>query len=230
MDSGGHCRNGSNVGGMNRNVACAALTLLLAASARSEPSQPKLLMGHFGPTEMAQVEAKGLTGSFDMAVDGGQQQYPRGRSRILGAGKGLVTYFNIHDVQPEVVRGEWRAPWYSFLANTVLARWGAVLTNAAGDTAFYAYYGGDRVLLNWAVIGWMRAEVLVQARSALPALSRRPSGTCSFPTLPRGCSPNEARARVDTGCDPHRLPREHPRALRIARRTFSRTVRQSPSR
>src|SRR5688572_22229491 len=72
-------------------VASIALTVLLAAPAHSAPSAAQLITGHLGPTQLAQGEAQGLTGVFAFAVDGGQQQYPRARARLLDAGKGLVT-------------------------------------------------------------------------------------------------------------------------------------------
>ena len=180
-------------------------------------------MGHFGPAELAQIEAKGLTGPFDLAVDGGQQQYPRARARILGAGKGLVTYFNVHDVQPEVVRGEWRAPWFSFLALTALRDWGAVLTNAAGDTAFNAYYGGDRVLLNWAVIDSARAEALVQAQLRAAGPGSAAFWDAFFPDLGPWMFSKRRGARFESIPVATRVAyRENIlRALRIARRTFS---------
>ncbi len=132
-------------------------------------------------------------------------------------------------MQPEVVRGEWRAPWFSFLALTALRDWGAVLTNAEGDTVFYTYYGGDRVLLNWAVIDSARAEAVVQAQIRAAGPRSAAFWDVFFPELApwmfakRGASFESIPAATRAAYRENIL-----RALRIARRAFGANGSQIP--
>jgi hypothetical protein len=150
------------------------------------------------------------------------QTYPEGAKWLKAAGKGYLVYFNVHDVQPEVVRGLWRAPWFSYLADTVMERWGAYLISAAGDTARYFAYGGTPYLINWAVIDSSRAERLVTAQKLAAGERAAAFWDVYFPELRPWMFHESGASYSDFGPELRRQYQENfERALRIARRAFA---------
>lgn len=201
------------------NVATLALSLMAQPGLPAEPAP--ILLRHFQQGAMARIETGRLPCCFDHAVDYGQQQFPRSAHWLRAAGKGRLVYFNVHDVQPEVVRGEWPAPWNSFVADTVMGAWGAYLVSESGDTARYFAYGGEPYLINWAVIDSTRAEHWVAAQKAAAGDSATAFWDVYFPELApwmfhdKGASYTDFPAVVGT-----RYRENFERALRIARRAF----------
>jgi len=75
--------------------------------------------------------------------------------QLLAEGYGCYRYVNILHCQPEAVTGEWYSPdtpWFNYLGQTVMLKWGAFLVNSPGDTAFFQYYDGDQYLIDWSVL------------------------------------------------------------------------------
>lgn len=196
-----------------------------------EPKRAPIIMRQFDPWELRAIEADGVPCCFDIAIDAGQQQYPLARQKLLDAGKGIVTYFNVHDVQPQVVRGTWSTPgkWFSFLADTVMADWGAYLVNANGDTAFYAFYGGDRYLLNWAKIDSARAEVLARAQLRAAGVHSAALWDVYFPRLDWWMFSGGGAQFATFSNDTVEAYETNLRAaLRIARRAFEKNAQRVP--
>jgi hypothetical protein len=138
-----------------------------------------LLIRHFSHADQ---EALAVPGDFDAAVINAEVA-PGSIQRLLSAGKGVICYFGVNSVQPEAIRGEWRTPWFSFLADTVMTEWGAYLVPTPGDTAFYKYYGGTRYMINWAVIGPERALRFAQAQKRIAGPQTALFWDVYFPTL-----------------------------------------------
>ena len=196
--------------------------LLLALLLVGCSSERRVLMRHFDPAHLAAVQRDSVPCCFDIAVDHGQQQFPVARQKLLDSGKGLLTYFNVHDIQPEVVRGEWRSPWFAFLADSVMASWGAYLVNAAGDTAFYAFYGGNRYLLNWVAIDSLRAETFAAAQVAAAGEESGGFWDVYFPHLaPWMFAPHGASYESIAPEERFRYQVNAEQGLRIARRALS---------
>lgn len=194
-----------------------------------EPRRAPILMRAFNPADLAAIERDGVPCCFDIAVDHGQQQYPLARQRLIDAGKGIVTYFNVHDIQPQVTRGEWQAPWFSFLADTVMAEWGAYLVNSDGDTAFYAFYGGNRYLLNWARIDSARAEVVARAQLRAAGVHSAAFWDVYFPRLDWWMFSGGGAQFATFAYDTVEAYEQNLRAaLRIARRAFEKNGQKVP--
>lgn len=210
-------------------VVLAGLFLAMIFHGCIEPQRAPILMRPFEKADLQAIEAGEMPCCFDIAIDHGQQQYPLARQRLIDAGKGIVTYFNMHDVQPQVTRGEWRTPWFSFLADTVMAAWGAYLVNSAGDTAFYAFYGGNRYLMNWARIDSARAEVLAQAQLRAAGVHSAAFWDVYFPRLDWWMFSGSGAQFSTFAYDTVDAYEENLRAaLRIARRAFEKNHQRVP--
>jgi hypothetical protein len=74
---------------------------------------------------------------------------------LLGAGHDCYRYVNTLHCQSQAVTGEYggpEAPWFEYLGQTIMLKWGAFLVNARGDTARFKYYGGDDYIIDWSVL------------------------------------------------------------------------------
>jgi hypothetical protein len=177
---------------------------------------------------MDRIVAEGTPCCFDLAVVPVDYS-PEAVQKLRTAGKGVVGYFNVHDVQPQVARGEWRGVWWSFVADTVLAEWDAYLVPTEKDTAFYAYYGGDRYLLNWSVIDSTRAERLARAQLRSIGPQAAAFWDVFFPDLQpwmfagRGASYEQVDAATRSTYRDNMQ-----RGLRIARRVFKKNGQRVP--
>src|SRR3990172_5654085 len=82
---------------------------------------PHLLLRHFSPAaEEAIRRGGGLPCCFDGAVAYGEAYgYGDVALRIRQAGKGYVQYFNMLEIHPQTLSGDWAGPWFSFVADTV---------------------------------------------------------------------------------------------------------------
>jgi hypothetical protein len=99
--------------------------------------------------------------NFDIAVlHGFPGGYPQFLQKLRIAQKKYVQYYNVHHIQPQILRGEWDYNVYcKYLHDTLAVRWGAILRDANGDTLYYRYYaeGGRRPIIDYTAIDSVRA-------------------------------------------------------------------------